>query len=136
MPKGDIQKYLFVQRKLIYHHKNQRWLHSLSPTIKKSAWAREEDEALVSLYDIHGPKWSLIARHIPGRTDDACSKRYREALDPLLRKEDWAPEEDAKLLEISTRLGRKWKQVGQEMQRSGLGCRNRSVISWVVFISI
>lgn len=103
----------------------KRWLHSLSPTIKKSAWAREEDEALVSLYDIHGPKWSLIARHIPGRTDDACSKRYREALDPLLRKEDWAPEEDAKLLEISTRLGRKWKQVGQEMQRSGLGCRNR-----------
>lgn len=106
----------------------QRWLHSLSPSIKKSAWTREEDECLVKLYATHGTRWSAIARNIPGRTDDACSKRYREALDPNLKKDEWTPEEDRKLLEVYSRIGGRWGKVGEEMQRrSGLACRNRSV---------
>lgn len=104
---------------------SKRWLHSLSPTVKKSAWTADEDTQLLTLYETHGPKWSAIARQIPGRTDDACSKRYREALDPNLKKDEWTPEEDVKLLEVYSRIGGRWGQVGQELQRSGLGCRNR-----------
>ncbi|GLB36483.1 putative myb-like DNA-binding domain containing protein [Lyophyllum shimeji] len=103
----------------------KRWLHSLSPTIRKSAWTSDEDNLLLSLYNIHGAKWSTIAREIPGRTDDACSKRYREALDPHLKKDEWTTEEDQKLLERYAAIGGKWGQLGQELQRSGLGCRNR-----------
>ncbi|OCH88612.1 hypothetical protein OBBRIDRAFT_72190 [Obba rivulosa] len=103
----------------------KRWLHSLSPSIKKTAWTPEEDQLLLSLYAVHGTKWALIARHIPGRTDDACSKRYREALDPSLKRDEWTPEEDATLLEAYNRLGGRWGQIGQELKRSGLGCRNR-----------
>nr|GAT43657.1 predicted protein [Mycena chlorophos] len=103
----------------------KRWLHSLSPTIKKSGWTDAEDRLLVDLFNTHGPKWALIARFIEGRTDDACSKRYREALDPTLSKAEWTPAEDAKLLEVVARLGSKWGQVGHELRRSGLGCRNR-----------
>ncbi|KAH9891011.1 hypothetical protein C8Q73DRAFT_763833 [Cubamyces lactineus] len=103
----------------------KRWLHSLSPNVKKTAWTPEEDYLLISLYSIHGQKWSVIARHIPGRTDDACSKRYREALDPSLKRDEWTPDEDAKLLEAYSRLGGRWGMIGQELNRSGLGCRNR-----------
>ncbi|KAI9511770.1 hypothetical protein F5148DRAFT_1168715 [Russula earlei] len=103
----------------------KRWLHSLSPSIKKSAWTKEEDERLMSLYKVYGTKWSVIARQIPGRTDDACSKRYREALDPALKKDEWTDAEDAKLLQLYSQLGGKWVQVGQQLQRSSLGCRNR-----------
>ncbi|KAI0828359.1 hypothetical protein BC628DRAFT_1365562 [Trametes gibbosa] len=103
----------------------KRWLHSLSPNVKKSAWTPEEDQLLLSLYALHGTKWSVIARNIPGRTDDACSKRYREALDPSLKRDDWTADEDAKLLESYSRLGGKWGLIGQELCRSGLGCRNR-----------
>lgn len=103
----------------------KRWLHSLSPSVKKSAWTPEEDQLLLSLYAIHSTKWAVIARHISGRTDDACSKRYREALDPALKRGDWTSDEDAKLLEAYARVGGKWGQIGQELQRSGLGCRNR-----------
>jgi hypothetical protein len=103
----------------------KRWLHSLCPTVKKSAWTKEEDRDLLSLYEAHGAKWSLIARHIAGRTDDACSKRYREALDPSLKKDDWTSDEDVRLLELYVSSGGKWGQVGQQMGRSGLGCRNR-----------
>ncbi|KAH8120647.1 hypothetical protein DFH11DRAFT_80368 [Phellopilus nigrolimitatus] len=106
----------------------KRWLHSLSPTVKKCAWTQEEDQLLLSLFEKHPNKWSQIARGIPGRTDDACSKRYREALDPNLKKDDWSDEEDRQLLEILARYGMtkpKWGLIGQELRRSGLGCRNR-----------
>lgn len=89
-------------------------------------WTPAEDALLLELYATHTPpRWSLIARQIPGRTDDACSKRYREALDPLLKKDSWSEEEDARLLELTSQLGTRWTQVGQAMGRSGLGCRNR-----------
>ncbi|KAF7340030.1 Transcriptional activator Myb [Mycena venus] len=103
----------------------KRWLHSLSPAVKKSAWTPSEDRLLIELYTANGPKWSAIARQIHGRTDDACSKRYREALDPNLKKDEWTPEEDAQLMQAYARIGGKWGQVGQELRRSGLGCRNR-----------
>lgn len=103
----------------------KRWLHSLSPNVKKTAWTAEEDQKLLDLYDQQGPKWSVIARQIPGRTDDACSKRYREALDPGLKKDVWTPEEDQKLNQAHIQHGMKWGLIGQELQRSGLACRNR-----------
>ncbi|KAG2149685.1 hypothetical protein BD769DRAFT_1343701 [Suillus cothurnatus] len=103
----------------------KRWLHSLSPNVKKSAWTPEEDHLLLELYKVHSTKWAVIARHIPGRTDDACSKRYREALDPSLRRDEWSKEEDDKLLDAYSRFVGRWGQVGQELQRSGLACRNR-----------
>ncbi|KAH7883869.1 hypothetical protein F5I97DRAFT_1813546 [Phlebopus sp. FC_14] len=102
-----------------------RWLHSLSPNVKKTAWTPEEDRLLLDLYQLYPAKWAVIARSIPGRTDDACSKRYREALDPSLKRDEWTSEEDERLLDAYERLGGRWGQVGQELQRSGLGCRNR-----------
>ncbi|KAG1783606.1 hypothetical protein EV702DRAFT_957236 [Suillus placidus] len=108
----------------------QRWLHSLSPNVKKSAWTPEEDHLLLELYKVHSTKWSVIARHIPGRTDDACSKRYREALDPSLRRDEWSKEEDDKLFDAYSRLAGRWGQVGQELQRSGLACRNSPMLTY------
>jgi len=104
----------------------KRWLHSLSPTVKKTPWTSAEDALLLKYYAVHSPpRWSFIAKHILGRTDDACAKRYREALDPSLKREEWTPEEEALLLQLTTQLGSKWTQVGQAMGRSGLACRNR-----------
>ena len=67
----------------------------------------------------------MIAKHISGRTDDACAKRYREALDPSIKQGEWTPEEDAKLLQEYRRWGGRWASVAAQLGRSGLGCRNR-----------
>lgn len=99
--------------------------------MKKSAWTPDEDQLLLDLFEKFPSRWAQIARQIPGRTDDACSKRYRESLDPTLKKDEWTREEDEKLMEAYNRIGGKWGQVGQELQRSGLGCRNR-LVSFIV----
>ena len=67
----------------------------------------------------------MIAKQISGRTDDACAKRYREALDPAIKQGEWTPEEDEKLLLEYRRWGGRWASVAAQLGRSGLGCRNR-----------
>ncbi|KAJ4485570.1 hypothetical protein J3R30DRAFT_1376504 [Lentinula aciculospora] len=103
----------------------KRWLHSLSPTVKKSSWTAEEDALLVQLLALYGRRWSFIARQIEGRTDDACSKRYSEALDPTLKRDEWTSDEEAKLLQLYNEIGGKWKEIASQLQRSSLACRNR-----------
>ncbi|EKM60799.1 uncharacterized protein PHACADRAFT_246943 [Phanerochaete carnosa HHB-10118-sp] len=103
----------------------KRWLHSLSPNVKKTPWTPEEDELLLKLYAQYPEKWSIIARQITGRTDDACSKRYREALDPSLNKGDWTAEEDERLYAAYLSTGGKWREIGKLLNRSGLASRNR-----------
>ncbi|KAG9019118.1 hypothetical protein FRB90_006186 [Tulasnella sp. 427] len=103
----------------------KRWKHSLHPSIKKTPWESEEDDQLLTLYAQHPGRWALISNHIVGRTDDACAKRYREALDPNLKKDDWTKEEDERLLEGFSLHGASWGKIGEELGRSGLGCRNR-----------
>ncbi|KIO26554.1 hypothetical protein M407DRAFT_61266, partial [Tulasnella calospora MUT 4182] len=89
----------------------KRWKHSLHPSIKKTPWEPEEDELLLQLNAQHPGRWALIANHISGRTDDACAKRYREALDPNLKKDDWTKEEDERLLEGYSRHGAAWGKI-------------------------
>lgn len=67
----------------------------------------------------------MIAKQISGRTDDACAKRYREALDPSIKQGEWTEEEDQRLLQEYRRWGGRWSSVAAQLGRSGLGCRNR-----------
>ncbi|KIP06925.1 hypothetical protein PHLGIDRAFT_106353 [Phlebiopsis gigantea 11061_1 CR5-6] len=103
----------------------KRWLHSLCPDVKKTAWTPDEDHKLIALHAKCGTKWSVIAKDIPGRTDDACSKRYREALDPSLKRDAWTREEDEFLLDLHAHEGPRWSQFGSQLGRASLDCRNR-----------
>ncbi|KDQ13682.1 hypothetical protein BOTBODRAFT_33384 [Botryobasidium botryosum FD-172 SS1] len=103
----------------------KRWKHSLNPAVKKSPWTPEEDHLLINLQARHPCKWSVIAQHINGRTDDACAKRYREALDPTLKRDEWTEEEDQRLVKEYQKWGGRWAALALELGRSRLGCRNR-----------
>ena len=57
----------------------KRWKDVLSPELQLSApWTREEDEMLLRLYRIHGPKWTLISDAFPRRNGIACRNRHRK----------------------------------------------------------
>jgi len=53
-----------------------RFLNKLRPNIKCGDWSPEEDERLVALCREVGNRWSLIATHLPGRTEGQVKNRY------------------------------------------------------------
>ncbi|KAK8961530.1 Myb-related protein 315 [Platanthera guangdongensis] len=48
-----------------------RWKNQLHPRLKKEPFTVEEKDYIVQLHKHYGSKWSLIASHFPGRTDNA-----------------------------------------------------------------
>lgn len=49
-------------------------------------WTSEEDTALLESVTKYGRRWYEVARALPGRTDDQCAKRYKEAVDPSISR--------------------------------------------------
>ncbi|KAK8639965.1 hypothetical protein V6N13_138331 [Hibiscus sabdariffa] len=47
-----------------------RWTNYLRPDIKRGKFTEEEERVIVNLHAVLGNKWSKIATHLPGRTDN------------------------------------------------------------------
>ncbi|KAL5798480.1 hypothetical protein ACOSQ2_003300 [Xanthoceras sorbifolium] len=47
-----------------------RWTNYLRPDIKRGKFSEEEERVIIKLHSVLGNKWSRIATHLPGRTDN------------------------------------------------------------------
>ena len=54
----------------------ERWTGQLCPSISKDIWTPEEDTQLISAQQMHGNKWALIAKTLPGRSSIAVKNRW------------------------------------------------------------
>ncbi|KAG2376997.1 hypothetical protein LR48_Vigan06g123500 [Vigna angularis] len=72
-----------------------RWINYLKPDIKRGNFSAEEDRTILQLHALLGNKWSIIAAHLPQRTDNEIKNYWntnikkrliRMGLDPITHK--------------------------------------------------
>ncbi|GAB4853738.1 Transcription factor MYB1 [Ancistrocladus abbreviatus] len=79
-----------------------RWLNYLRPDIKRGNITPDEEDLIIRLHRLLGNRWSLIARRLPGRTDNEIKNYWNT----YLRKEFQGNDQN---IPLPIRWGRKYE---------------------------
>ncbi|KAF9016866.1 hypothetical protein BDZ89DRAFT_961569 [Hymenopellis radicata] len=103
-----------------------------SSTRERRSWTTEEDQQLREAVQKEDPdnmapsRWFAIAKHVPGRTNKDCRKRWFAKMASDVVKGGWAPDEDERLCKAIQQVGTRWSMVAAYVQtRNSDQCAKR-----------
>jgi Myb-like DNA-binding domain len=94
------------------HLLNTRWLLEEDEKLR-TALAQQHDSSEGGVYD-----WRAVAAIVCTKTYTQCSRRWKRALHPNLKKGRWTIDEDKKLTNIVTKGNTKWTAIATVLGRT------------------
>ncbi|CAK9236731.1 unnamed protein product [Sphagnum troendelagicum] len=63
-----------------------RWINYLRPDLKRGGFSSSEEKLIIDLHAVLGNRWSQIATHLPGRTDNEIKNFWNSCIKKKLRQ--------------------------------------------------
>ncbi|XAR51956.1 hypothetical protein NMG60_11006769 [Bertholletia excelsa] len=68
-----------------------RWINYLRPDLKRGAFSESEEDQIIQLHARLGNRWSKIASHFPGRTDNEIKNHWNTRIKKRLKLQGLDP---------------------------------------------
>ncbi|OQR97026.1 myb-like DNA-binding protein [Achlya hypogyna] len=96
----------------------QRWRKVLFPGLRRGNWSHEEDcllQSQIAVLSQQGGKlnWASVAAGVPGRTAKHCQERWRNYLNPSIKRGPFDADEKEKLTELYNLWGNQWTRISE-----------------------
>ncbi|CAI0550189.1 unnamed protein product [Linum tenue] len=91
-----------------------RWMNYLRPNVKRGNYSKEEEETILNLHSSLGNRWSAIAAHLPGRSDNEIKNHWHTSLKKRARQRI---SQEVKLLDETQKIEEEKKvEIPQKVQ--------------------
>ncbi|WOL09592.1 hypothetical protein Cni_G18345 [Canna indica] len=77
-----------------------RWINYLRPDLKRGTFSQQEEDLIIELHAVLGNRWSKIAAHLSGRTDNEIKNLWNSCIKKKLRQRGIDPNTHKLLSEV------------------------------------